>query len=442
MARFHDLPNEIVCEVLKVVLPADLESFAQTTRHVFLLSKPFLEEHRKLIRLYTTFSSHPPPGQERHTGPRDGFSVGPVPTLFRDMLNEPRIGHYIREAKIDTLLLGIRFHNTYHKNTNPEPRALYKQQHDLIDAAVTHSDVPAIRDKRERLKEAWPIFAYGGEDLQIALLLPLLPNLHSLSIEWDAGPGSYLLSMVRHGAFVGFPWLANLTTVLLGQRPWVRKSLCLSNLRLFNSLPALKSLTAFKVGDDPGYLDTMDKPLRRQDSHTTELKLLDSSVSSQSLHRCLKSFQGLQNFTFQYHPSQDPINDGDFDPFWIRKALLTCAKTNLRTLRLGGPRASDQFMGSLQEFEALRDIHTELSFLFPKNSDLETQPSRVLPASLHRLQLDGQSDSIGDEYQAFFRGIQRAKNEICLHLEEVKVKTKAGKYAWRQSWSAGGQGRL
>lgn len=436
MTGFRDLPNEIVCEVLKLVLPADLESFAQTSRRVFLLSRPFLQEHRKLIRLYATFDNYPPPGQERHTETRDGFSVGPLPTLFRDVLNEPRIGHYIREVKLGFLLemnFSVIYSNRFGKGS-----ALQKQQYDLIDAAVAQSDLPEIRAKHEHLKYEGPNLNYGGEDLLIALLLPLLPNLNNFSMEWHAEPDSYLVYMARYGALAGFPPLANLKTVRLESPRDGSRGISLFDLGWFKQLPSLKSLTAFNVGYGPRRLDIKEKPLRHQDSHTTELKLLCYHGSSRTLFGYLKSFQSLQNFTFQYHPSRDPINDGDFCPFWVRKALLTCAKTTLRTLRLQGPTASNsnEFMGSLQAFEALREIHTELRFLFPKHSDLETLPSRVLPASLHSLQL--QSGCIGDEFQAFFRGIQRAKKETCLHLEDVSVKTKAAKYAWRPSWSAGG----
>ena len=385
-----------------------------------------------MIRLYTTFQNLS--GQNHPIRLQDGFSVGPLPTLFRDVLNEPRIGHYIREVE-----LGLLHDMKFHYSKSGEPTAVYKQQFGLVDAAIARSDVPEVRAKHEKLKAEGYKFNCGGEDLLISLLLPLLPNLNSMSMEWDAGPDSCLLSTIRHSALVGFPWLANLTTVLLEERRYfARRKVCLSDLRSFSLLPALKSLTAFEICDDPGSLDTTDENLHHQDSHTTQLNLASYHGSSRLLHGYLKSFQSLQNFSFQYSPSRDPINDGDFDPFWIRKALLTCAKTTLRTLKLLGPTASDQFMGSLQAFEALRDIHTEFRFLFPKHSDLETQPSRILPASLHRLRLHDQSDCIGDEYRAFFRGIQHAKHAICLHLEDVVVETKAAKYALRQSWSARG----
>lgn len=226
MAVLGDLLNELVCEVLKVVLPEDLESFAQTNRRVFLVSKPFLKDHRRLIRLYTTFSSYPPPGQERHTEARDGFSVGPVPNLFRDVLSKPRISHYIRDIKLVAPFrvecATIREITTNYKNS-AKVRASYKKQFALINAAVAQSDVPEIRDK-------YRLPHYDGEYLLIAILLPLLSNLNSLSVEWNASQDSYFSDMIRYGALVGFPWLVNLTTVRLEEIRDGRGKLCLSDL--------------------------------------------------------------------------------------------------------------------------------------------------------------------------------------------------------------------
>lgn len=413
-----------------MVLPEDLESFAQTSKHVFLLSKPLLKEHRSLIRLYTRFKSYALPGQERHTSLRDGFSVGLVPTLFRDVLNEPRIGHYIRRVEFDGIL-GQTILTTPRINS-VEVQALYRQQRDLVDAAVAQSLVPQVRDQYQRFKDGRAEFMSGGEDLLIALLLPLLPNLNNLSIyQWAAKGDSYLSNMIQHGARVGTPWLKSLTTVHLcdSSAMWLWK------VSLFNWLPSLKTLTALRVSDDP---KTKDEYLLPQDSHTTDLMLYETSLSSRSLHWYLESFQNLQEFTVEYVPTWDELDEVvDFTPSLIRSTLMAHAKATLQTLTILGPTNSDPFMGSLQAFEALRDIRTEYYFLFPSDCDPETQPSRVLPASLHRLQLCDHEDRIETEYKAFFRGVQHAKTEACLHLQDVTVKTKGAKYAWRQSWSAG-----
>lgn len=422
MTGFTDLSNEIVREVLKVVLPEDLENFAQTSRQVFLQSKPLLDEHRRLIRLYTVFTSYPPPGRYRFTERQDGWSVGPVPTLFKDILSQPRLGHYIREVKLDTLLDLYQMCASIKRNKlSDETRALYKQHRDLVDAAVAQSDVPEVRDQHERIKDGPDNFQHGGEELLVALMLPLLPNLSSLSVKWNADPDSYFFKMIQHGALNGTPWLTNLTTVRLEERNFDDEWLCLRDLGLFNSLPSLKSLTAFRIVDD---LDPIDKYVPPQDSHTTELKLLSAEVSTRELYWYLKSFQRLQNFTLEHVSQESDRNDREyFDVGWINSALVSCAKATLQTLTILGPPRSDSFMGSLQVFEALREISIDWGYLFPNKCSIIKRPSRALPASLHSLKLRDNGGFSGGKLTSFFQGIQRAKKETCLHMKTVEVRT-------------------
>lgn len=74
-----------------------------------------------------------------------------------------------------------------------------------------------------------------------------------------------------------------------------------------------------------------------------------------------------------------------YEPVWIREALLASAKTTLQTLKflawthtLSGSTFPDHFMGSLQEFEALREIYTEWRYLFPEQCDVEAVVSTRL----------------------------------------------------------------
>ena len=418
MARFQDLPNEIVREVLMIVLPEDLENFASTTKHLFLLSKPFLEKHRQLIRCYTTFNSHPTPCQVQHSGVRDGCSTGPVPTLFKDILNDPRIGRYIREAKFDYLV--PIFSDILRSNISDEARALHKQQYDLVDAAVALSEIPELRDQHKRLKDDLPNSCYSGGNLLIVLLLPLLPNLDSLSMKWTGTFGFYLSKIIPHGGVAGIAWLPKLKTVLVEQGDDIL-GISTRDLQLFTSLPSLKSFTASGINN----LDLIAENLPAHDSHTTQLVLLKSDVPTQQFYLFLESFRSLQTFTFECKLSAFGVDSRNrFDPCWIRNTLVAHVKATLQTLTILGPARSYTFMGSLQPFEVLRKVRTESAFLFPDDCDLETWPSRVLPASIHTLELrDDERNRAGKELKPLIKGLARAKRETCLQLEEVSVET-------------------
>lgn len=242
-------------------------------------------------------------------------------------------------------------------------------------------------------------------------------------MKWTSDLESYFYKMIAHGAITGIPWLANLKTVRV---EGCDGGLLFCDLRLFNSLLSLKSLTAYGVNDgcDSDDEDNIDAELPTYDSHTTELVLLRSKVFTQKLYWYLESFRSLQSFTFEYPLSSSAVNNKEnFDPCWIRSALVAPAKATLQTLTILGPPRPDTFMGSLQAIEALKEIHTEWCFVFPNKCDLETWPSRVLPASIHTLKLGDRSDRSDKEYKILIRGLQRAKENTCLKLEAVEIET-------------------
>ena len=108
----------------------------------------------------------------------------------------------------------------------------------------------------------------------------------------------------------------------------------------------------------------------------------------------------------------------------VRAALVAHTKTTLQSLTITtkGPSNPHTFIESLQQFETLQKVHTQWTILFPKDSCLETWPSRVLPASIRKLQLDDNSGYDSSKvYRALCRGLQCAKEKTCLHLDLVEI---------------------
>ena len=404
MAGFNDLPNEIILDTLAVVLPEDLENFAQTSKRVFLLTKPFLEQHRQLIRLHSTFKTE----QLR----RDAFSIAPIPILLVKIRNEPRIGRYIREVKVK-YSGPIRSYNWY---MDPE---FYERQRNLVNAVIAQSNVPNIQsfyDLNERLSLK---YNESYEEFLAAFFLLLLPNLSRLSLPWNPARG-YFGDMIRQSTLEGNCWLAKLTTVRV-RGDFVPKALGIRDLSLFSSLPALKSLMAVNARDHGLNIDDFLPP---PDSHTKKLELSNSYFTRLTLYWYLQSFQSLQTFTLAFDDYHDPCVKKQFDPKIVRAALVTRAKTTLQSLTITtrGPPNPDAFMGSLQQFEALQKVRTQWTILFPRDSCLETWPSRVLPASIRKLQLDDNSGYDSSKvYRALCRGLHCAKEKTCLHLDLVEI---------------------
>ena len=423
MTGFNDFPNEIVLKVLKMVLPDDLENFAQISRRVFLLAGPSLQRHRQRIKLYMRLSSDPSRAQTCYTEMPEGVRLGPIPSLLRDMVKEPCIGRYIRHVKLDSLITTYsgkeRRNGRYNRRytSSDEAQTLYYRQRDLVDAVIALSNDPNLQRfyDLQRGRRLFP--NYGYEELLIALLFPLLPNLSRLSIVWDTKLYCFH-DVVRQSALDGNCWFKNLSTVRLAtglesDRLW------LSDLRLFSTLPALKSLTAFRLFDGG---ETAGELLPSQSSPMKILKLNCTNVTRKPLYWYISSFRSIQTFAFVYkNLLNELIGRKNFDPYWIRTALLAHSKIELQSLTILGPTSHDTYMGSLQPFEALREIRTEWEFLFPGQIYLETWPSWHLPASLRELQLRDNSNRSCDEYRLLFRGLRRAKVRTCLHLKLVDI---------------------
>lgn len=419
MAGFNDLPNEMVLEVLEMVSLEDLENFAQISKRVFLLARPFLQPHRQWIRLYTKLTSDSSHLRTRYTEKPNGFQLGPIPSLLKDMVNEPCIGRYIRCLKLDSLITTYSGKGRGNKRyINPvEAGSLYHRQRDLVDAVIALSNDPNLQWFYDLKKGSHLYPDHGYEELLIALLFPLLPNLNRLSIVWDPKL-HYFHGILRRSALDGNCWLKNLSTVHLRTLPGSYR-LWLSDLRLFSTLPALKSLTAVRLYDGGG---TAGEVLRSQSSHMKILRLISTNVTRKRLHCYIQSFPSLQTFAFAYNALlNEVVGRKNFDPYWIRTALLHHSKIELQSLTILGPIGHDNYMGSLQPFEALREICTEWEFLFPEQYHFETWPSWILPASLRELQIRDNSNRSSNEYRLFFRGLRRAKDRTCFHLDLVDI---------------------
>ena len=84
-AKFNDLPNETILEILRVVDPYDLVNFCLTCKSVYNLSYTRREEDKRLIEKYGVWTT-------------DG-EVGPA-DLLRAICHSPRLALYTRKVEI------------------------------------------------------------------------------------------------------------------------------------------------------------------------------------------------------------------------------------------------------------------------------------------------------------------------------------------------------
>ena len=393
-AHFASLPNELICEILKYVKPEDLENFAQASRNVFQLASPFLSEHRALIRTYHTFRNA--------TGP------GTIAGLLATVIANPCIGYYVKRIELGPLAespVGVLPENVY-----PKDRLEFFTTAALDSECLKKPSEEDVLDEREFWSHA---IQDGNEDILLAILLPLLPNLTTLSMKTDSTRIKWYDSAVERAASAKNPTLCKLTHVRLD--PSREDGYDLDVIQKFCSLPSVRVVTAPRALGSESDLHQLSSDTS---SNVTHLKLWEGCIEAKPFHEFLRGFPKLQSFTH--------LNDGfraaSNDAFMIRSSLLATCKSTLHSLTLLSPIIRrgylSSFMGSLRGFEALKEVYIEWSFLICVTQDrVGPQLNENLPASLVWLKIHDSKGREKDQYQRVIKSAQFAKEH---RLQKLK----------------------
>lgn len=348
MAKFSDLPNEILVTVLCFLTPNDIESFVLTAKRIYALSTTTIKIHNDMKRKYSEFWDE-----------TFGGSMS-VTKLLEEVLEDQRIKFYVKKVFIS------EWWDSWNYDQGHRPLAA-EQMMRLKDAAHQNlGDMAewAIADLEED----------GTEDPVIALLLSLLPNIQELSWspEDDQRMLSICLTLRRIATLKGSEApLAKLTTVCINDR-----SVSATNagiLELFASLPAVQELQAWEVyqPDEKTWLDLDEE----EPSNIVKLQFTNVSIHPKNFFRLLRQFKALRHFgwdgpCWDFHTGDATDNDL-FEPFWIQTALLMYARDTFESLTLLSYSPEGRWIGDLRGFPRLQVVHTELQLLLQKNHILQ-----------------------------------------------------------------------
>ena len=402
MAPFTALPSEILLEIMDLVPPKDLENFAQMSKSVNTLSQSALKVHRELIRKYGTFTS------PRDVRRRDNsFIYGAIPTLLRDVLIDPRVGHYIRNFSIRDEMSGDNRLSLY--------EAVILRQQNTGRFMNCGMALPVLKNVNqthfsrlllERMVDC-------SEDFLLAQLFGLIPNVTSLSLQWNWGMESLTSRMLN---YVEPRVLSNLRSVRID--PVDDRWVPLEVLDMLKLNPSLRSLTASRA-DSRDRISTFTKS---QSSNVQELVLFRSEVNMWRLWEFLGSFAKLQTFYLEYDPrSNPPWVRNSFDPFLIRMVLLAQVKTTLQKISLFCKRENQLGIGSLREFELLGELHTDWDILFPENCPLTEAIAQSLPRSIRSLGIRDKRGRDRAQYIGLLNAIRWNKSAILTQLTFVAL---------------------
>lgn len=381
MTNLSTIPAEIIACILPFVLPDDLENFAQCCKAVYEQASrkksndnlSILQEHRSSIHKYSTLN--------------DLEDVGP---FLKALAADHRVARYVRKMNFGTLRKDVNV-DSWGIQDVLEDEEIFEI---LFEAAKTiemdkilanYLSKTGVHEPRQR-RECTNLMACSSTDVAIALLLPLLPNLNSLSFCWTLG-----VSADIWGWLVPEPTTTKLEEVgflsedcghTMTDIVRMTASPCLHNLAIvasFNPVnPGARFLWSQRQSSPPNTVK--DLKLRRCDIYDPEC------------YDYVGSFKGLESFYFR-GKIRVPAH---FDLASLFAVLPSRYASTLT--RLSFHTYKDEIVPKLdfKELKVLKDLDVDWWMLLPISYVARENWARWLPQSLEKLTIHDLGWNVND----------------------------------------------
>ncbi|CAD6589614.1 MAG: hypothetical protein ASARMPRED_004142 [Alectoria sarmentosa] len=384
MARFSDLPNELVREVAGHVMPDDIESFSLISSGVYAQALPLLKEHRELKSRYSAFGNLEKTGFDgRRLGKSDFrgpqvmlncYTGDSLSNLLTDVLTDHRVVPYIKELRLDYCCLAWESEDPDPSNERHEHIPYTEEQFALFKQALSRYLLPAKL-------EAWTTqLELGHEGPIITLLIALLPNINSIKFEGGEDLSYHVreaIECIKTDSKPGMPILARLERVNLvcnKPLPFPGGDPCaVEFLAFLATIPSLKSLYADQITLWDGPYDF--SCLSPHSSNIIDLGLKSCDLSHRDVEDLLQGLKALQSFHFIFDVH---FEMGPWDAAEMCKVLSKHAQGSLEVLDIRSDLEAAGPIENLRDFEVLKELALSLS-LFRAGKD---SPSRTLAAQL------------------------------------------------------------
>ena len=381
------LPDELLLQIIIEISPLDITRFSLSCKKLLALSSDYVREARELYPEYSQMRCNVGFHYiDCYYTPRSDYRW-PCSLFARQLILNPRIGRYVESLKI-------------YDHTDHDFRLDVIKNHDVeYHAALLEvmEKVPYLNRKQiqtwiERI-EPRPLESWQW-DLPTAVVLSLLSHLQHLQII-SYRPSSppiqlitYLVQKIafaKAGSNISQAW-NKLSSVALFI------PLTFELAASFAALPSVRCLTlqlgALRGQPFQGW--SLDRP-----ANITELKIFRGSHNTDDVLAFLDNLPLLRSFFYQIKlVALDGLAYPDFSPNLLCQALVKNGKARLEKLYIGAQDRSPwdngilgriDYIESLQDFQALKILHLECSFI-------DSQNFPGLPASLESFELYGAVD--------------------------------------------------
>ena len=387
MVGFNDLSNELILMIWEYAELEDVYNFSTASKKVYLLVRENLREHCRLMRRLSTITNvEAEPGKPSVLG-----------QALKEILHNPHAARYPSLLRFQGCL------------GQPQEGA---NNFEIFKKTIIKNAINISKQDIEQDLEAWEVqVREGKEEPLLLLLLLLLPNLREihLSSEFDT------ISCIR--PTLGVILLEKLQSVSLkctgNTHPEFLDFSLVSDFACQPSVTSIHSHNVATTHDDLLYYVDSDFDT----TNVVSLTFVECRINPRSMSQFLSTTQNLEHF--YYSPREFAHMPGDFDPFYLRDALLANAYSTLKSLTILAGRQTMPFMGSLARFQCLESVETNFRLLIGCPSESHHTLSTTLPPSivnvtLHMTHLtDGAycklmiEEMIDDDDEAYFERLAR-----------------------------------
>ena len=377
MGTFSQFPNEMITEIWEYVSePKDVENFALVSKRIYAMGAPFVDEHNKLKRNYSSSNILV------FEGPDAGSSVW----LLKKILLWPRVALYVTHLSTYQYWAGWAEPPNSDDDDRIESSWSYFIDYsdddiELFIEAIRRPDLVLqneVEDWITAVKE-------GNDDPIVVLLLLLLPNLNTMTLVVHSGFCRLAKTLRRISETKNSPFLRRLTTVNLEARvvsednfmdwKWLSTSA---------ALPLVQSLNVVRTGVDDENVFRNRQRLEPGSSTVKKLALAKSRNCPKSIFHLFENFKGLKTFTY----SNEDEGAEPFEPYWMGNAIVTYAKHSIESLKITAERreyAKAKTLGSFRDCKNLREMEINIHMLWG-NFPLRTLPD-LFPMSIEKIHL-------------------------------------------------------
>ena len=419
MARFSDLPPELVQDILRHVDPRSLVTACILSKSVFLWAAPILKEHRRLTKEFSTAFV-------------DTYYATSLHDCLAKVLAEPQNADYVRDLTVgskDSFEKWSEEVNISERRGQPPPHIVKKPRCNLNNLQVIRTAIENTKHICTDEADLWlQAVQHDTEDIVYTLLIVHLPNLERLKLTL-CGYVSRMTQKIRVAPISMYLChLKHLTVNFKREYPEIkwRRSEYLKFITAFLSLPSLAFCCVQHMLIDDDERDPQ-RYLRPHESTVFEIQFDGCRIGPKTLFEILEGAKCLSSISYTPYRPYFRHETEAFDWYWFAVGLWRYARHSLEKVALTPHGNVHPKLCDFREFTMLREIEAEIALLFSDHTSKAQSLPWMLPASLRILRLRFQSTknpqrwSVVEQIKEVIHVILKIKQVLLPHFTEIQL---------------------